>query len=189
MDRYVLRVFHLEVERQCRFGLLAAHNLRKAVDRLDDDRAWYSIQALLIASANVSKLLWPSGRHNKGRPPIPERGEELRATLPVSDPSPLEPRNLRNHFEHFDERLESWATSGEQPIFVDSIVSPLRVKKPGGSGEPLHLRHYDNRDHVVYFGDDSHELIPLVEELERLWGVARKAKRSLPVAAPPKPDQ
>lgn len=188
MDIYTLRVFHLEVERQCRFGLLAAEDLQRAIERLDNNRAWYSVQALLVAAANVSKLLWPNAGRNKGKPLIPERGDELRVTLPVSDPSPLEPRKLRNRFKHFDERLEEWATSDEQPIFVNSIVNPLRVMKPSGPEEPLYLRHYDNENHVVYFRDEAQELRPVVAEMRRLWDVAKKAKHGLPEAAPSQPD-
>jgi len=32
--------------------------------------------------------------------------------------------NFRNHFEHFDERLEEWAKSSERHNFVDSNIGP-----------------------------------------------------------------
>jgi hypothetical protein len=87
------------------------------------DRFWYSVQSLLMAAANVSKLLWPTYR--RGENLIPCRGEELRKSLAISDEhSPLSDRTLRNHFEHFDARLEHWPAS----LTFDSsfIISLIR---------------------------------------------------------------
>lgn len=114
MEAMVLRIFQREVERQCKFAIIAVEDLSQALQIGDMDRIWYSIQAILVAAGNVSKLLWPP------KPLLPERGAELRASLSVDDDSPLEPRTFRNHFEHFDERLEQWATSSERRNFADS---------------------------------------------------------------------
>jgi hypothetical protein len=50
----------MEVERQCRFAIIAAADLDAALAVLDRDHIWYSVQAFLVAAGNVSKLLWPS---------------------------------------------------------------------------------------------------------------------------------
>ena len=102
METAFLRIFQREVERQCKFGLIATNDLVKALQAPDIDRIWYSVQALLSAAGNVSKLLWPF------KPLLSERGVELRASLSVGEHSLLRPRTFRNHFEHFDERLEKW---------------------------------------------------------------------------------
>ena len=116
METMVLRIFQREVERQCKFALIAAQDLNQALKVSDMDSVWYSVQAFLVAAGNISKLLWPP------KPLLPERGAELRASLSVSDDSPIEPRTFRNHFKHFDERLEQWATSSERHNFADSNV-------------------------------------------------------------------
>jgi hypothetical protein len=118
MEKMVLRIFQREVERQCRFALIAIQDLEQALNARDLDRLWYSVQAFLAAAGNVSKLLWGSNRSSA------ERRAELRASLSVSDDSPLRPRIFRNHFEHFDERLEQWATSSKRHNFADSNVGP-----------------------------------------------------------------
>ena len=72
MDKMLRRVFYLEVERQTKFSLIAAEDIQLADDSDDLDRLWYSIQSFLIATANVSKLLWPN------KTSISDRGTILR---------------------------------------------------------------------------------------------------------------
>ncbi|MBI3073288.1 MAG: hypothetical protein HYY84_14335 [Deltaproteobacteria bacterium] len=168
MDEMLLRIFQTEVERQARFGLVAAADLKKAITSGDKDRIWYSIQSLLIAVGNVSKLFWPS------RPEMLKRGGDLRTCLGVPDLSPLNPRTLRNHFEHFDERLEQWATSSHRKNFVDSNVGPTGMISGLDPGD--HLRNFDTTKWAVTFAGDECSLKPVVDELRK---VAENARRAL----------
>src|SRR5947209_2090962 len=118
-----LMAFLNEVSLQCRFAIIAGKDLARHYKNmeqmvlsqqirehdywLETDRFWYSVQALLVAVANVSKLLWPestnkrnSDKRNK------EDAARLRKLLEVSDTSPLKSKRMRNRFEHFDEWLE-----------------------------------------------------------------------------------
>ena len=90
----------MEVQHECTLALLAAQDLIQAVECRNVSRVWYSIRVLLIASANISKLLWPDKKFEA-------RGKELRELLSVPTDSPITARDFRNHFEHFDERLEA----------------------------------------------------------------------------------
>ena len=161
MDDQMRMIFLIEIRRQSGFGLLAAQDLQRAVPARDFERCWYSVQSLLIAGGNVSKILWPS------RPPrISRRGEDLRALLNVPDNSPLKPRKFRDIFEHFDERLEGWATSSERRNFADSNIGP-----PGmiaGLEVRDHLRHYDPDRQTLTFRGDEYELRPIIEALRDL---------------------
>lgn len=60
------------------------------------------IQALVTQGAALSRYFWPARNnalHNA-------RAAQLRQGLQVREDSPLRNRNLRNHLEHFDERLD-----------------------------------------------------------------------------------
>jgi hypothetical protein len=164
MDRKLQWIFSREVERQCRFGLLAASDLTSALNARDGDRMWYSIQSVLIAAGNVSKLLWPSQSSCR------KRGEDLRAHLGVVETSPLAPRSFRNHFEHFDERLESWATSSKRRNLADSNVGPTGMIAGLEPGD--YLRNFDTDEYAVTFRGDTYELKPVVAALGNLHGRA-----------------
>lgn len=82
------------------------------------DGIWLSLQNLLTAAANVSKALW--GTDDK----IEAARLPLRESLAVADGSALNSRKLRNHFDHFDERLDEWWTKSGDHNLVDCIVGP-----------------------------------------------------------------
>ena len=156
-----------EVERQAKFGLMAVADLNAALAAPDTDRVWYSMQNLLIAAGNVSKLLWPAKDYE-------ERGKTLRQVLTVSDDSVLAPRTFRNHFEHFDERLEQWATAAGPGNFVDSNIGP-----PGmisGLDPSSFLRNLDTKSMALTFRGDAYQLQPIVSALEQVHAQATQQR-------------
>lgn len=161
MDPMILRIFQREVERQCKFALIAAQDLEQALVASDTDRIWYHVQAFLVAAGNISKLLWPP------KPRLLNRGAELRSNLSVGDDSPLQPRTFRNHFEHFDERIEQWATSSQRHNFADSNVGPQGMIV--GLDPRDYLRNFDTTNFAVTYRGDVYPLEPIVEAVQSLW--------------------
>lgn len=93
---------------------------------------------------------------------------DLRESLNVDDDSPVRPRTIRNHFEHFDEWISVAAKSG---FFIDSNIGAkerLIVIDGAPAPDQLYLRHYDPDTDTVTFWDDAIALGPVVAELERL---------------------
>lgn len=126
--------------------------------------------SVLIAVADISKLLWPKPGRNKGKPLIPERGDELRGSLSVTEPSPLQPpSSFRNHFEHFDERLECWATSVEGANFVDQNIGPVEHMTAFGLPAQTSLRNYNPQDGTLTYRGEVHELWPVITAVGELW--------------------
>jgi hypothetical protein len=159
MDQQLQTIFLHEIERQSSFAVMAADDLESALRAQDGYRVWYSVQGLLIAVGNISKLLWPVVAHE-------ERGRRLRQLLGVPDDSVLAPRTFRNHFEHFDERLESWATSSERRNFVDSNIGPPGMIVGIDPGD--YLRNLDPENLAVTFRGDQYELSSIVQAVRTL---------------------
>jgi hypothetical protein len=61
-------MFYLwELEEQCRYALKAWKGIQTPEADVDNE-PWYSIQAFLVAIANISKFLWPTrDEPEKGR--------------------------------------------------------------------------------------------------------------------------
>jgi hypothetical protein len=160
MEKRILHIFQLEIERQCKFSLIAIQDLFQAQTANDIDRIWYSIQGLLVAVGIISKILWPPSS-------LESRGKELRRSLSIEVDSPLAPRKFRNHFEHFDERLENWAVSSKHSHFVDSNIGP-----PGmiiGIEPSDFIRNFDTINLAVTFRGDSYYLQPIITAIHDLW--------------------
>jgi hypothetical protein len=77
------RILLSEIDRQCRFAMIAYGDASTAIETRDAERCWYSLQGLLAAVAQLHELLWPSAGDS------PEWALELRAALQVGDDSPL----------------------------------------------------------------------------------------------------
>ncbi len=111
-DDYVLGIFLDQIGRQADFGLMAAGDLvESAVPNGDSRRLWYSVQGLLGAVANVSKLIWPAYSTFHDDQYLSDRGERLQEVLHADSLTILRDKDLRNDFEHFDVRLEEWAVT------------------------------------------------------------------------------
>ncbi len=161
LSRVLKDAFLIEIEKQCKFGIMASYDLENALKSHNMDRLWYSVQGILLAAGNISKLFWPGNSRSVNR------GNELRTLLSVNDQSALAPRTFRNHFEHFDERLEQWASSSTRHNIVDSSVLPPGVIQGIDAGD--FLRNLDPTTWSVTFRGDSYDLRPVVQEITRLW--------------------
>lgn len=102
MTPRLLHIFETHVELQCFAIVLAAEQaLDEALTRRQTGirPAFCAIQSLLAGAANLSIALWGQKGSRSGA------REGLRKSLGVDDNSPLRSVRMRNHYEHFDERL------------------------------------------------------------------------------------
>ena len=122
LEKFVLGIFVEEIINQCEFALMSWEYLQECLMKIGDNnlygnnRIFLHIQAFLVAVANISKILFPNKK-------FASRGEELRKVLQVPENSPVENKKFRNDFEHYDERIESWAISSERKIISDMNIS------------------------------------------------------------------
>lgn len=124
MDDHLLRIFKLELQEQSEQALEAARQLDAARTSV---AVWSEIQSIISSAANAAKLLWGSQGPGKER----ER-EPLRNVVGVSDNSALRSRDVRNAFEHFDERFEAWYAQSETGnLGIRNIAGPGQIVAPG----------------------------------------------------------
>lgn len=171
MDKLVLRVFVREVELQCIFANLAYQDLRQALADSNTEQVFFAAQALLGAVGNVSKLLWPTKTGNA------ERGTRLREVLAVSDDSPIAPRTFRNHFEHFDERLDEWTKSSKRKNFADLNIGPPEFIS-GLDAEDF-LRNFDQTSFILTFRKDKYEINKVMQALQLIYKNAQHEVKRL----------
>lgn len=163
-----LWIFQRQVAFQLRAVLFGAEDVNAALRSMDSnreagfERLWFAIQNMLTAAANVSKACWgQSGRLSEARKP-------LRDSLGISDESPLLPTSMRNHFEHYDERLDEWQEESTDHNYGDMNIA----MQANFVGEIDSFRELDPGAMVVSFWGDKYDLGALVAEAERLLPVA-----------------
>jgi hypothetical protein len=146
-----------EIVTQAKFAEKAADQLTNTSDSVE---VWGSIQSILVAAANVSKILWPAKKQNRAR------GKHLRDLLGVDDDNLLSDRTFRNHFEHYDERIEKWVESNNSAVYMDSRINPF---EPTPLSLPqLFHRSYNPTSKTLSFRGESIDLAAVLAELSKI---------------------
>lgn len=150
------QVFISEIVFQSKIAQRAAEDLLATRENFDPIEVWRSIQSILVASGNVSKILWPRKKYAK-------RGERLRSLLNVEESNLLSNRIFRNHFEHYDERIEEWFETNSSASYTDSVIDPF--KSIWGMITVQH-RAYNPLTQVLTFRDESVDLREVLKVME-----------------------
>ncbi len=146
-----------EIVTQSKFAEKAAERLAKTSDLIE---VWGSIQSILVATANVSKILWPA------RKPRMARGKQLRELLGVDGSNLLSDRSFRNHFEHYDERIEDWLDNNDTAVYMDSRIDPF---EPTPWSLPcLYHRSYNPSSQTLSFRNESIDLAAVLAALAEI---------------------
>ena len=164
----LLRLFQEQIAHQCGFALRAADDLINQRD------TWYSAQNLLVAVGNISKALWGTNTTTE------ILRKPLRDSLGVGEESALKVRDIRNHWEHFDERLDEWWRDSPAHFYIDRNIGsgPIIGGLVGGPGvatiKPLDVfSNYDSAAGELTFWGDTFSVPAIVAELEHLHLVAK----------------
>lgn len=168
MDPLLEKTFLEELNGQCNFALLALEDMRASQARLPDQadgqRFWFSVQAMLAAVANISKILYPTKTGD------PKRGNHLRTLLggPVTAPFDPDSRKVRNRYEHFDERVEKdwWLASGRKER-ADYNFYPVGILE-AQFGVTNCFRNYDAAAGILTFMGQHFEILPVENAVKEM---------------------
>ncbi len=159
-------IFIGEIVLQSKIALRAADRLKATHDNFDNVEVWCSIQSILVAAGNVSKILKPNKKYKS-------RGEKLRQLLNVNEENILLNRDFRNHFEHYDERIEEIFNTKSSAVYSDLAMNPsLRVSMAiydhRGSRITNNHRGYNLFNNTLVFRDELLDLSEVLNALEEI---------------------
>ncbi len=117
MNEFQDTIFLDEIVLQSKIAQRAFKRLEANYLTRDKVEVWCSIQSILGAAGNVSKILWPVKKYSA-------RGARLRKLLNVNQDNFLADRQFRNDFEHYDERIEEWFEIRSGGVYVDLAMNP-----------------------------------------------------------------
>jgi hypothetical protein len=160
MDKVKLNAFIIQIGLQCSFALEAYARLNVVATTNAVPLSYAYIQSFLTAAANVSKLLWDSG--------LQTERIVLRNALGVSDDSPLFGRNIRNDFDHIDDRLDTWRKRSKTYNYVDMnfrVTGNMSIKD--GVPEDI-FRDYDPDTKTLIFWGSKLDLGKMCEAVVQI---------------------
>jgi hypothetical protein len=112
----------------------------------------------------------------QGKPAL-ERGETLRQLLEIRSDHPLQGRTLRDHLEHFDERLDDWAATSERRNIVQDYIGPHGGI--GGLPDSDRMRAFDPDSCTLTFRGETYHVQPLVTAIDELVPVVAQKEEEL----------
>lgn len=198
MDEQLQKIFFSELEKQCAYAkgaikqleitintqnnLIDAHPQEDFFSRMSELHAdaFRQLHSFLTHTSNISKILWPSKpqpqKHETNaaykkrilqRPKI-SRSSALRKKLGYEETHTLSDRTLRDHLEHYDERLDEWGASSENKnIVTDMIGDPASV---AGIDARDRMRTFNPGNYIYTFRGDEYSITQLYEAVEELAG-------------------
>ncbi len=150
-------IFISEILLQSKIAQRGFERLQATHNNFDNLEVWCSIQSILVSAANISKILWP-GKNRL-------RGKRLREMLKVEENNILSNRKFRNHFEHYDERIEEWFNNRPNGVYIDLAMNPsLR----GGFTGNDH-RGYNSFDNSLMFRGERLDLNKVLTALSEVY--------------------
>lgn len=156
MEKQHLIMYLHEIKSQCTFAKMSYSLIDGKLN--DSDEFWFGIQSYLAAVGNLSKLLFGFSRDNP-------RAITLRSKLDISDSSLLKSRDLRNHFEHYDERLDRWIASTEDGNYIDRAIGQ---KELFNFGSTIIQRMFDPKTYILSYQDEEYNLAAVHKEVMTL---------------------
>ncbi|MFN8255735.1 MAG: hypothetical protein U0W24_08610 [Bacteroidales bacterium] len=154
-------VFIGEIVLQSKIAQRANERLLATRENFDSIEVWCSIQSILVAAGNVSKILWPQKK-------IAVRGEALRKVLNIEDDHNylLSDRKFRNHFEHYDERIDNWFAEDRSAVYTDLVMNPF--PSIFGSSFNNYHRAYNSVTQTLTFRGEKIDLAAVLKELDEI---------------------
>lgn len=172
-------IYLQEIQSQCRMALQAGIALKRflahkePMQTIEDGamqtaEVFRNVHSILTHVANISQLLWP-GTHVKGH--RKERADQLRSLLDLpEDGHPLSSRDVRNHLEHFDERLDRWAQKPDiSPDFWQDSIGPWDVPIEQFKADQTNvMRHFEPQTWTFRFQGEPWNILEMAAHVKIL---------------------
>ena len=132
-----------------------------------DDVILDTFQNIILNVAGISRFFWPSKNYQI-------RGEKLRRVYLVSDLSVLENRDVRNHIEHFDEKLDKFLREFSKGKVMQKYVGPVFFS----SDATVFFRAYFYDKQIFKMLNVEYEVKPIIAEIRRIHEILLRQKKN-----------
>ncbi|MFM2581086.1 hypothetical protein [Vibrio fortis] len=201
MDTFEKRVYAGEIKKQCQFCLAAIQYLNNALQQVgnreikSEERTFFhsevfrQMHSLLTHASNVSRMFWPPTPKQKKTETDENfekrllsidkvvRGRVLKSAFGVDDSNPLKNRALRDHLEHYDERLDHWRNnSTNKNIVSDTIGPPNAIVGPDATDM---MRWFDPTRNIFMFRGEEYDIQSIATAIDSILSIAINLEKVL----------
>lgn len=156
MDNHLERIYLDQIIEDCDMFKISIQKFNETLQQKESDPFIHATAAIQKAAA-VSRMFWPPYTRNEiSRARAAVRGEKLRSSLNLNDQHPIKCRALRDHLEHFDERLDDWAERSKTGSLIKRYIGP--TPKWQGIERSDIVHHFDPGSAHYYFRGQAFDL-------------------------------
>ena len=137
--------------------------------KIDGDFFQYALDLIHHAAA-ISRIFWPPGGRNKeSKKRAQRRGQFLRDLLELQSGHAVQNRALRDHFEHFDERLDEWAESSKNRNIVHQLFGPRNAIGGNAIQDSDIIHHFDPKTNIFGFRGEHYNIQELATGIDDIY--------------------
>lgn len=148
-------------------------------DKISPDYLVSILQEAVGHAGALSKYFWPAPMKVKGRKKFKElilkRGEYLRKMFDLDESSPLYNRDLRNAWEHFDERLDDYLLNCDAGYFFPCCIIDDHTLSDDPTGHIFKL--LDPKSECLVLMGQKFFFRPIWDEVNRIFGHLQKNQK------------
>lgn len=194
VDEYVLGIYLGEVESQSLMAINAINALDRLAlispeqlgalsseQYLEVNKEYFrSVHSFLTHLSNISRLIWPPALSPKqncycGKPRAKDltcsicvarmRSSDILKALDITEHEHvLKSRTLRDHLEHFDERIDNWMQTSKRQNYIQDNIGPVSAFLKVDECDMM--RSYDPSTTNFSFRGESYSLVVLFAGLK-----------------------
>jgi hypothetical protein len=170
MDNFLEQIYLEQAKQECEACFVAVKAFNTALERERSEDPFAHASAFVHHAAAVSRIFWPPGSRDKhARQRAHRRGETLRKALLIPTNHPVQERTLRDHFEHFDERLDDWAERSKNRNIVGKLLGPRSAIGGDAIQDEDIIHHYDPATKIYVFRGEKFDVQALAAGLDDLY--------------------
>ena len=202
MDDFVKSVYANEIKRQCEFAESAINHLNYSLQQLhacdvdpNQRHFFYSevfrnIHSFLTHASNVSRMFWlstPTKKKNESDEDYKARllkldkvarAEALKREYSLKENSVLKNRNLRDHLEHYEERLDHWRKNSKNRNIAPENIGSLSSIRP--SPDALdNMRQFDPNRNIYMFHGEEYDLQSIATAISEILSLGQNLEEKL----------
>lgn len=201
MDTFEKRVYVGEIKKQCEFSLAAIRYLNDALQQISNreinplernffqSEVFRQMHSLLTHASNVSRMFWPPMPKQKKNETDENfekrllsidkvvRGRVLKTTFEIDDSNPLKNRALRDHLEHYDERVDHWRNNSTHKNIVSDTIGPANTIV-GPEATDI-MRWFDPTRNIFMFRGEEYDIQSIATATDNILSIAISLEKRL----------
>ena len=131
---------------------------------MNPDSLFEHLHHFIVHTSNIMKLIQPYAKEDTDfRKYRAIQIKEAFPSVPEIDPQDI---NVRNDFEHFDERIDSWIINSKRHNYADKNIMP--VGAISGLDPKDNFRQYDPKTKILYFAGREYHIERLHEYVQQV---------------------